>query len=72
MSRDGQYRTEINDRVGDPDVGFAYVEKVWRGEDIGRFTDGSWFRGTHASACMGRGWQRSLTQVENAETARRR
>lgn len=71
MSRDGQYRTLPGDVVGDPEIGFATVLKVWRGEDIGKWTDASWFRGTHAAACMGRGWHRSLTAIENAETARR-
>lgn len=72
MSRDGMYRTSVGQWLKNEVTGeWHQVEKIWRGEDIGRFTDSVWFRGTHAAACMGRGWQRSLTRQENAETARR-
>ena len=64
MSRDGQHRTEPGDIVGDPEIGYRQVVQVWRGEDIGRFTDAAWFRGTHAAACMGKGWTRALSAAE--------
>jgi hypothetical protein len=56
------YRTNPGDviqQVGYPD---RVVVQVWRGEDIGRFTDGLWRRGSSAERCALHGGQ-TRTQV---------
>ena len=59
------YRTVPGDVLHDEVTGETrVVVKVWRGEDIGPWTDAAWFRGTHAGACMGKGWTRALSAAE--------
>jgi hypothetical protein len=35
VSREGPFRTEAGEWVGDASVGFRWVESVWRAEDVG-------------------------------------